>query len=378
MITKTGIEYSENSDLSNSSTIEENGTVNSITIPDWKLGVDLYCRAYVIEDDTRIKSSIEHYLPMNWFYLKNEYAGQNMITFTRTISSHGILYYYSFDKFNWTQVPFVWDSGNKTGVFTMTFEAGEKVYLKSSNDNVYSCDLNITCSEKYSIGGDIRKSIIGNSLNKFSRLFMNSITLIDASDLVLSYTGNLSLFGFKETFRGCSNLRRAPDFSQIKAISSYGLYHTFEGTSIETINMNSVELIGACGMECTFKNSQLQSIQMDNLVNNFKMEDRGKILYQAFYGCTNLEKGIDLSNFEETNTPEAPDLFKEMYYGCTNLYEATAPKKITNSNNNSIITNWLQGAGGNVIGTKTVYCPTGVTVPTGNSGVPSGWTRVDY
>lgn len=384
MITKTGLEYSQNSDLSNSTTIEENGEQSSITVPDWPLGTDLYCRAYVIDDEERINSSIEHYIPMDYLYIKNEYAGQNTITMTRNNRNHGILYYYSFDKFNWAQVSFIWDSGYTTGVFTMTFESGEKVYLKSSNASAYPCDLNITCSYNYSIGGDMLGSIIGNeSTRKFEGLFMNSTTLIDASEMYWSNSNTLN--GWKDIFKGCSNLLKAPYLGNVEYFGGTGTPNggfesAFEGTSIETIDLHSVNGVGGQNtFKAAFKNSQLRSIQIGQI--RALNSDMTGIFYQTFYGCENLEHGLDLGGLDLTlyYNQYSTNVCKEMYKGCINLSEATTPKTVTDYQNNSIITNWLDGAGTNVSGTKTVYCPTGVTVPTDSvSGVPTGWTRVDY
>lgn len=39
---------------------------------------------------------------------------------------------------------------------------------------------------------------------------------------------------------------------------------------------------------------------------------------------------------------------------------------------------WLANAGGEATGTKTAYVPAGVNIPEDTSGVPSGWTRVEY
>lgn len=65
-----------------------------------------------------------------------------------------------------------------------------------------------------------------------------------------------------------------------------------------------------------------------------------------------------------------------MFNNCTNLEKVNAPK--VSSWTTSKFDRWLEGAGTNVSGTKTAYVPKGVTIPESDSGVPSGWTRVEY
>lgn len=60
-----------------------------------------------------------------------------------------------------------------------------------------------------------------------------------------------------------------------------------------------------------------------------------------------------------------------MFSGCTNLDEVKIATSSWDTNNAS---NWLYG----VAATGTFFAPTGLTIPTGTSGIPSGWTRVNY
>lgn len=317
--------------------------------------------------------------PEDDFYIKNEYAGQNTLILKRTNKSNSAVLNYSFDKTEWTVIQFVWhyESGHEIAdPYTITMEAGEKVYLKTTGSTVHGCDLNITCSEVYSTGGDILNSLIKYDLNgRFEGLFRDSTTLVDASMIYYSYSNSLS--GFNYTFQGCSNLKKAPYLGNVENITTSGLEHAFEGTAIETINLNSVIRVNLNALNGAFMNSQLRKIKMDNLKGTMR-NGGNKAFYRAFYGCENLEKGVDLSNFE-LFYEAATDVFKETYYGCINMKKATAPNQVVNSSDNSIITNWLYDAGTNVQGTKTVYAPTGVTIPTdSDSGIPTGWVRVDY
>lgn len=372
MITKTGIEYSENSDLSNSSTIEENGTVNSINIPSWPVGTDLYCQAYVIEDGTRVNSSIEHYLPLNYFYLKNEYAGQNTITFTKHNSADN--FEYSKNKSNWTTV---------SATTTVVMEEGEKVYLRTRTKmcDAGSWSWNINCSEIYSIGGNIKTldcyySAVDYYKLKFgslTKLFQNSTTLVDASEVDMSTITTIEGSAMSNTFSGCTNLAKAPNMGSVKIIESSGLSGAFRQCCFSTIDLHSVETVRSGGLQNAFSVcAQLTTISIDNIKT---IGDNG--IYQTFTSCTSLTRGIGLRNVQ--NVPQRNNALYQMYAGCINLEEVTYPAVAEFiSGGWETTSDWLRDAGTNVSGTKTAYVPTGMSIPYSTTGIPTGWTRVDY
>lgn len=350
MIEKTGIIYSENADLSNSQTIEQAGEQSSITIPDYPFGTDLYCKAYCIDDGIRVESSIEHYMTYDCFYLKNEYSGQNTVTF----SGAGGTEYYSKDKVNWTPV----------SATSVTMEEGEKLYLRGYNNSVYGSHYSLTCSEIYSIGGQI-DGAMDKTLASGAYVFQNSTTLIDASAAYFGGT-ELTSGSCAYMFNGCTNLVNLPDMSRIRKVGYQYFFFAFQNTKATYVDLSSIEEVGDQGLKGSFYGSKIETISMDNIKTVGVSS-----LSQCFYS-SKLTKGIDLSKITTYNGSQC---FYELYRSCSNLYEATYPPTIPYSNT---MTDWLRSAGGNVSGTKTVYCPTGVTVPSGNSGVPSGWTRVDY
>lgn len=350
MIEKTGLIYSQNADLSNSQTIEQSGEQSSITIPSWQIGVDLYCKAYCIDDGVRVESSIEHYLPFDVFYLKNEYSGQNTVTFTGGDS--GAMY--SKDKVNWTQIT----------ATSVTMEEGEKLYLKGYNNNIFGTHYSLDCSQIYSIGGRIDGSR-NNTLSSGAYVFQNSTTLIDASAAYFGSTEQTS-GSCAHMFDGCTNLTTTPNMSRIKKIMTDYFNSAFQNTKITTVDLSNLQEVGEGGLEYAFMNSKLNSIIMDNITTVGISS-----LLQCFKN-TKLTRGIDLKNITTYNGSMC---FNYMYDSCVYLEEATYPPTILDNN---VMTNWLRSAGTSVTGTKTVYCPTGVTIPSNNSGVPSGWTRVDY
>lgn len=89
-------------------------------------------------------------------------------------------------------------------------------------------------------------------------------------------------------------------------------------------------------------------------------------------GTTNfaLESTSDL-NLEKI-TSVGNNCFTSAFQNCYNLDSIKAPNIQTWDQGQFYY--WVNG----VAASGRMYCPTGVTIPTGKSGIPSGWTRVDY
>lgn len=340
MITKTGLQYGQNPNLTSYTTIERDGVVSSITVPiAYAPGLGFYCRAYCIDSGTTYYSSIEHYINDNYFYIKNEYSGQNTLSITN--SGTGSVFTWSKDKENWNVI---------TGQSTITLEEGEKFYVDGQLSG-----WKVDCTDNYSIGGwEIQ----------ISGTFSGSTTLISASSLETTHLTDLT--GWNRAFYNCTNLVSPPDLSNVRIIRGNGLSEAFYGTGITSIDLSSLEEVEGTGLYSTFCRSKLNTIRMDNLKT---------VGTQALDHCferSKLVHGIDLSKITSVSQQNG---FQSLYAYATNLEDATYPATRYNTNT---CKNWLEGAGTNVAGTKTVYCPTGVTVSSDNSGVPSGWTRVDY
>jgi len=92
---------------------------------------------------------------------------------------------------------------------------------------------------------------------------------------------------------------------------------------------------------------------------------------QMFRGCTSL-----------TTAPVLPaptlvtSCYYNMFYGCSKL--ATVTCRATSGFNATMCTeNWLKNAGTQAEGTKTFNAVSTAEWPSGNAGIPDGWTRVN-
>ena len=113
-----------------------------------------------------------------------------------------------------------------------------------------------------------------------------------------------------------------------------------------------------------------------------------------FYSCGNLTKAPDIlpattlqpSCYESmfgnctslTSSPILPattlasSCYKEMFRGCSNLSEVTC--LATSIGAYQCLNNWL----GSVKSSGTFTTPSSTAWSSGASGIPSGWTRVNY
>lgn len=89
----------------------------------------------------------------------------------------------------------------------------------------------------------------------------------------------------------------------------------------------------------------------------------------CFNGCTSLSEGLNFSTISNVGG----NSFSNCFQNCTSLRTVYAPNITTWDEN--IFSNWLKNASP----TGIIYKPANLTIPTGStSGVPTGWTTVDY
>ena len=232
-------------------------------------------------------------------------------------------FYYSFDKEDWALY-------QTTSNETITIPANATMYMRGVNlgrlGRWYDGNSNsFYVNKNHAVGGDLLSLYNYGNMKYittsgepflFQDQFKDDTYLIDASEL--HFTNLKRVVGgdtFKRMFANCVNLVGVPDFSSIEELSA----------------------------EC----------------------------YQMFAGCVSIQTGIDLRNVttvgEETKYGNG---FAQVYYGCSSLLSAYTPNVVELNTNE-----WLEG----VSNSGTVYCPNGLPLNTDStSGIPAGWTRIDY
>lgn len=291
---------------------------------------------------------------------------------------------FSFDKINWIS----YDE-----VKYNNWSAGSKLYIRnpsgvlSSSDNIF-VEFRNNQSNPMSIGGDMTTLVNYTLSNKkeiltlpdycFYKLF-NSSSLLSV-DCNIGNVQTLGWASFGSTFRYASSLESVTfDMSKVKAtgvVSFEEMFYNCDALTSINIDLSSLETLGSSrisnGMRSMFQScNALTSTNID--LSSLKTIGYCGMQYM-FQDCPSLTKGLDLKS---VTTVENYGM-QMMYGSCYKLSEVTGPN-VETWGTTGPLNGWLNAAGTQVSGTKIVNCPTGVDIPTGtDSGIPSGWTRVDY
>ena len=229
---------------------------------------------------------------------------------------------YSLDGVTWT-------SYNLSTKPSVSVNPGSNIYLRGTgfkDDSEYDV---LDFNKDYNVGGNFMSLSNYSTMSSVSSIsstniiktaLANQTHLISAQDLNFGNVNSVGDYCLAGIFRYCTALTTTPDFSNITSVGEYGFASTFEGT-------------------------------------------------------TSLTSGPDFSNI----TVAGSGCFAACFGGYTHISNVTTPN-IQDLTQNSVLNNWLyNNAGTQATGTKVVNVPTGATITTDSpSGIPTGWTRVDY
>lgn len=253
----------------------------------------------------------------NYFWFKNEsYKPETYYILFDNMSSSPQL---SLDKTNWF-----------TPTSQITVQPGHKLYMR--------------CSAGYFFSEGEEWSIYNNGLTGKWSAGGPLASLIDYTDqenvtAIPAYCFNQLFWGLRESLVDVSEV----DFGNITEVGDYGMAHMFEGCMFKSgsVDLSGLTQLGDFSMEQCFRESGIKTADLSGVTvlgNN--------ALSLSFYS-THYMNEIHAPNVQTW------DVYKT--------------------------SSWLYAAGASVTGTKTFYAPTGVTIPTNDySGIPTGWTRVDY
>lgn len=256
-----------------------------------------------------------------YFYIKN--VSNEVGEFKINMYSSGTMEY-SLDGVTWTS----YDLTNKPGV---NVNPNSNIYLRGTNFNNtgYSQETVFIFNKDFNIGGNYMSLLNYATMNSATEIgssgvikkaFKNQTHLISAADLNFGNVTTISgSEAFGNFFEGCTSLSSLPDYSNITSVGQY----------------------------CFFR---------------------------CFYNCDSLTNGVDFSNITSVGSNGFDSCYQESFH----ILNVIAPN-IQDLTQNNVLRNWLTSAGTQATGTKTVRVPTGATIATdSNSGIPTGWTRVDY
>ena len=200
----------------------------------------------------------------------------------------------------------------------------------------------------------------------FYRLFYGNTTLTDASGLLLPAT-ELAPDCYDQMFMGCTALTAAPALPATTLVEKCYYRMFYNCTALTAApELPATKLAAECYNQMFSRCTSLTAapeLPATTLVEY--------CYYQMFSSCTSL-----------TTAPVLPatTLVDHCYYGmfdgCSKLATVTSLAE-SGINTESSTTNWLKNTGTQAQGTKIVYTVSTADWPTGNNGIPAGWTRVN-
>lgn len=248
----------------------------------------------------------------------------------------------STDKVTWTSY-----TTTTSGVTLATLNSGQKLYVRGNNSSYggsTSKYSNFTTTGNFDVEGNIMSLLYGDDFASkttypatytFVRLF-DSSKVVNAKNLILPATTATGRC-YYAMFSGCTRMITAPKLPA-KTLGTYCYYGMFYNTAItEAPELPATTLKTYC-------------------------------YYRMFRGCTGLTKSPVLPAKTLTGS-----CYYQMFWQCSNLNHVTM--LATDISASDCLYNWLSS----VAATGTLVKDASMTtLPSGASGIPSGWTTEDY
>lgn len=232
----------------------------------------------------------------------------------------------------------------------------EKVYVSGGLQSLGDISrlMEINCNKKYKIEGNY-SSVLGRG-ERLGNVFHDN-NLVSAKDLIISEGCNCGYL-----FSDCTSLTEPPQLPVTTLVNGC-YYYMFAGcTSLTTPpQLPATTLSESCYEGMFHKCTSLVAAP------SLPATTLAKFCYKSmFHKCTSL---VEMPILPATTLPL--QCYNGMFYGCTNL--------------NSITCLAESGIGGtttynflvDVSPTGTFYKKAGASWPSGNSGIPTGWTVVE-
>ena len=229
-----------------------------------------------------------------------------------------------------------------------------KIFYGCSNLSVANCSLSATVSMDSSEKGCCESA------------FENCVKLEKAPQIT---TINVNSWGLKKrscykAFSGCTALNDISRLSVRPGNYGYDFYRMFYNCKSLTNPLNFT--YGLSGWY-TYYQMYYGCTSLTNFNNTISVAGNYDC-YEMFRGCSSLVNGPIL-----TCATLGSNAYYNMFYGCSALSSLTC--LATNVSASGCTTNWLKNVSATGTFTKD---PNMSDWPTGASGIPEGWTVVDY
>lgn len=286
---------------------------------------------------------------------------------------------YSVDNgANWVTTPNV--ASTLVTITTPSLSAGDKVLWKGTASVYSKNDSNTAAKNSYFVLGSTKFKLYGNIASLlygdnfvgqntlstkdyvFTYMFTNNTGLTTAENLVIPFSemGNKTLC---YTFAGCSSMENAPQLPAT-TLGTACYSNMFKGCTslLEPPELPATTLAAYC-YNCMFYGcsslnsaSSLNATTLANYCYNY-----------MYYGCKNITTAPALNA-----TTLVTGCYYSMFNGCNVLNYVKM--MATDISATSCLTNWMYS----VASTGTFVKAASMTsLPSGASGIPSGWTVED-
>ena len=310
----------------------------------------------------------------DYFFIKNEYNGNNTIAFdfTSSVFTSANTEYRIGEDGEWTA--FVFGSSQN-----VTLPANTKLYLRGTDwvrkDN--SASKTISPSQNVSLGGCIMSLIDYQYIDSLTAIPNDAFSYIISNkvlraDFNFGNVTSISNGGCANMFFDCTSLTTAPDMANVTSIGSNGCRQMFNGcTSLTTApDMANVTSIGRNGCYYMFEGcTKLTTAPDFSSLTNVNADS----FDSCFAGCTSLTTSPNFSKVNDFGGSGYQRSFQSCFSDCTSLNYVYAPSPST-WDENRYFPNWLK----NVASYGIVRKKSSLTIPSGTSGVPSGWDVENY
>ena len=279
------------------------------------------------------------------------------------------------------------NGGAKTAVTTdeIVLNAGDKVAFYGNGTTItsYGSSATYDCTRITGNGDGFTCKVYGNIMSlvdeenfataktlseayAFCNLFYSNTTLTDASGLLLPAM-QLAEHCYERMFSSCTALIAAPALpaTQLAEACYYNMFYRCSALTAAP-ELPAMQLAAYCYFSMFYGCSALTAAPA------LPATQLAKDCYnQMFRGCTAL-----------TTSPELPaptlvsNCYNQMFFQCSNLAIVTC-LATSGINEDNSTNKWLQSAGTQAQDTKIVYTVSTAEWPSGVSGIPTNWGRVN-
>ena len=269
----------------------------------------------------------------------------------------------------------------------ITVNSDDIVYFKGTNT-----ENHFTVNKAFNVEGNIMSLIYNDDFEgqtdlseknfAFRWLFEKCTTLQNAENLILPAT-TLGNRCYQYMFSGCTGLTSIPELPAT-TLADYCYYGMFYGTNAlpdcSNIDFTSTEVVASGGLKGLFAGTKVTDADLEKILpkNNegkycLPVTTLANYCYSSmFSGCTGLTTAPELHA-----TTLSEECYTNMFYNCSKLNKITM--LATDISARKCLDNWVAGVADSGTFVKHPYM---TSLPSGNDGIPTGWTvedcAVDY